>query len=115
MSNLSNTLNNTAEFSVAVSNLSNPLSNTAELSVAEKRASIVEMLRVNKCIITFVKKDGTDRVMQCTLKEGVVVPYEKKTERTREVKEDLLPVWDLEANAWRSINVSTVKSLEFIL
>jgi hypothetical protein len=52
--------------------------------------------------------------MQCTLQEGVVIPHEKKTERTVEPKDNVLPVWDLEANAWRSINIETIQNVEVL-
>jgi len=58
--------------------------------------------------ITFIKKDGTTRVMKCTLREDAITPYEKKTERVRTVNENVLSVWDLEANSWRSINKDTI-------
>lgn len=65
--------------------------------------------------VVFTKSDGTEREMFCTLKEGVVVPYEKKTERVKETtSEDILPVWDTRKLAWRSFKYSAVKSAEQI-
>jgi len=89
-------------------------SNPNDWTLEQKRETIAAMLRRNDCIVTFTKKDGTERKMKCTLKEGVAIPYEKKTDRTREGSVEILPVWDLEANGWRSINVSTMQSLEFL-
>ena len=77
------------------------------------RTVLSKLLRDHNLTITFTKKDGTERVMRCTLQEGVAIPYEKKTERTREGNADILPVWDIEANGWRSVTISTIK--EFIV
>jgi hypothetical protein len=44
----------------------------------------------------------------CTLKEGVVVPHEKKTERVKEVNDEVLAVWDCEKNAWRSFRFDSI-------
>ena len=73
---------------------------------------IKDMLTLTSCTVTFTKKDGTERVMKCTLNPDVVTPYEKKTDRIRESNDDILPVWDLEANAWRSITVSKIQTIE---
>jgi hypothetical protein len=83
-------------------------------SLNNSKESIATLLRHCDATITFTKKDGTERVMKCTLREGVAVPYEKKTERTREAKADILPVWDIEANGWRSVNVSSIQTIEII-
>ena len=77
------------------------------------RAEITTALREQNAEITFTKKDGTDRVMKCTLRSDVAIPYEKKTDRTREGKENILPVWDLEADAWRSVNIETIKEVNY--
>lgn len=81
-------------------------------SLAEKKDALKTLLKAADCTVTFTKKDGTERVMKCTLRESVAIPYEKKTDRTREPKEDILPVWDLEANAWRSVTVSQIQTVE---
>jgi hypothetical protein len=73
------------------------------------KAELAEFLKERPATVTFTKKDGTTRIMYCTLQEGVVVPHEKKTDRTKEPNDSILPVWDLEANAWRSINVETIQ------
>lgn len=77
------------------------------------RAELTASLKSQYADITFVKKDGTKRVMKCTLIESVAIPYEKKTDRTREGKENILPVWDLEANGWRSVNTETIEDVRF--
>lgn len=85
-----------------------------DFSLNNSKESIANLLRAVTATVTFIKKDGTVREMKCTLRADVAIPYEKKTDRVREAKEDILPVWDLEAYAWRSITVSTIQSIEVL-
>jgi hypothetical protein len=82
--------------------------------VANFKSNIQNLLRTWEAKITFTKKDGTERVMHCTLKEGVVVPHEKTTDRVKQPKDDLLSVWDIEAQGWRTVNVPTISVVEII-
>lgn len=77
------------------------------------RAELQQALSKLNADITFTKKDGTERVMKCTLRSDVVVPYEKKTDIVREGKDNIMPVWDLEAEAWRSVNMETIKEVTY--
>lgn len=91
------------------------LNNSESISTTNpnfSRAEITKALNEQNAEITFTKKDGTKRVMKCTLRSEVAIPYEKKTDRTREGKPNILPVWDLEADAWRSVNVETIEKVE---
>ena len=78
------------------------------------KTELSAILREGPAVVTFTKKDGTVRRMQCTLQESVAIPYEKKTDRTKEPKDNVLPVWDLEASSWRSINIETIQSVEVL-
>lgn len=62
--------------------------------------------------VTFTNKDGTERVMKATLKEGIVVPYENKTGVTREPNPKIVAVWDVENEGWSSIPVDCLKWVE---
>jgi hypothetical protein len=67
--------------------------------------------------ITFTKADGTERVMKCTLDRNLVPPQEKKSEvkriseQIRSVSPDVLPVYDVEAQGWRSFRWDSIKSI----
>ena len=76
------------------------------------RDFLVNELRNGNVKVTFTKTDGTERVMVCTLQESVVVPYEKKTEKVKQPNEDILPVWDLDNDAWRSFKLSSIAAIE---
>lgn len=70
-------------------------------------------LKYGPVTITFVKKDGTERTMLCTLKEDQVKYHEKKTERTKEINEEVCPVFDIEKQEWRSFRFDSVKEVRF--
>lgn len=72
-------------------------------------------LKMGPVTITFEKKDGTERKMVCTLKEEDVKYHEKKTDRVKEVSEDICPVFDIEKQEWRSFRYDSVKEVMFDL
>ncbi len=69
-----------------------------------------QMLYDNILSVKFVKKDGTERKMRCTLR-GDMIPalqgtQEAAQKRTR--SDEALAVWDLEKNAWRSFRFDSI-------
>jgi hypothetical protein len=66
------------------------------------------MLTTDIVNVKFKKADGSERLMKCTLLEGWVKEYEKKSEKTRPVSEDTLSVWDVEKNGWRSFRYDSI-------
>lgn len=96
-----------------MSNSVNIMTTDLNSSPSNTKADLVNNLRQQYADITFTKKDGTLRVMKCTLKEGIAIPHERKTDRVRESKDNILPVWDIEADAWRSVNIETIESVRF--
>ena len=86
---------------------------TSPFDTPEARTWLSDALHRGPVEVVFTKSDGTERKMQCTLQEGVVVPHEKKTERVKEKHDDVFAVWDLEKSAWRSFKLSTVISVSF--
>jgi hypothetical protein len=80
---------------------------------------LVEKLLVEEVTITFTKADGTDRTMLCT-KQFSKIPQEfhpktdkvvKLDENGNAIETDLISVWDLEKQGWRSFNFSKVKAI----
>lgn len=64
--------------------------------------------------VKFTKKDGTERVMKCTLHPDVLPKQEIKenTDKVERIKNDsVIPVYDLEAKGWRSFTVNSVKEV----
>lgn len=82
-------------------------------STPEAREWITGVLRNGPATVTFTKRDGSTRVMKCTLQEGVAIPHQHTTDRVKEVNPSVLPVWDIESSAWRSFRLDTITSFEF--
>jgi hypothetical protein len=73
---------------------------------------INELLRTTEVLITFTKKDGSERVMRCTLNPDVLPKKEINEERTsRKISTTSIPVFDLDTQAWRSFTVRSVKNV----
>jgi len=79
------------------------------------RKWLISHLKYGPVTIYFTKKDGTERKMDCTLKEEDIVQYEKKTERVKTLNEETCPVFDLEKNEWRSFRYDSITKVEFTL
>lgn len=79
-----------------------------------------DMLRMGPVTVTFTKKDGDTRVMQCTLEEAAI-PEEHRPkplaegQTPRKRSDDSLSVWDLNANGWRSFIYRNVQGVSFTL
>jgi hypothetical protein len=79
------------------------------------RSWLKGILKNETATLTFQKKDGTMRVMKCSLREQDMPSYEKKTERVRTVNEESLSVVDLEKNEWRSFRFDSIRKIEFTI
>lgn len=88
------------------------------LNNVEHRDWLLNALRFGPVTVNFVKADGSDRSMACTLDESIIpsefVP-KAKTEGTIERKKspDALAVFDLENEGWRSFRWDAIKSVVF--
>ena len=72
------------------------------------------MLRMGPVTVTFLKVDGDEeRVIRCTLEEGVAIPHQKTTDRVKKPSDEVCPVWDLEKNQWRSFRYDSIVKIEF--
>ena len=72
---------------------------------------IRQSLLTNIIEVTFTKKDGTDRVMLCTLNKEYL-PEQKDLEEEiskRNKSDEVIAVWDVENNGWRSFRWDSVK------
>ena len=65
----------------------------------------------NKVTVTFTKKDGSVRVMNCTLDPSILPEYVETEARKKAVNDDILAVWDLDALAWRSFRWDSVTNI----
>ena len=72
------------------------------------RQEIIDLLQNNTCLVTFKKKDETERRMLCTLQQSVV-PAVKGTGVKK--TDDVISVFDIEKEDWRSFRVDSVISV----
>ena len=73
-----------------------------------------ENLKSGLCV-TFTKKDGSERLMWCTLSESKI-PSEFAPKGSEKAKSDeVLPVFDVESDGWRSFRWDSIKKVEFSL
>jgi len=75
------------------------------------------MLKVTDMTVTFTKKDGTERVMKCTLKPDVLPVVETKPlaegKQPRKESTTSIRVFDLDKQEWRSFTTKKVTRVEF--
>jgi hypothetical protein len=69
--------------------------------------------------VVFTKKDGTERVMLCTTNPELVPKVEivegAEPKKERKANDEVMPVYDLEAAAWKSFRWDSVKQVRFEL
>jgi WYL_2, Sm-like SH3 beta-barrel fold len=72
-----------------------------------------EVLSNGVATVTFEKVDGTERTMKCTLLNEYLPPHTETTDESepRKQNDNIIAVWDIEKNDWRSFRVDSVKSL----
>ena len=76
------------------------------------KGDLIKTLSEGIAIVTFTKKDGTERVMRCTRNPSFIpAEFHPKTSDEKENLEasDNIRVFDVEKQGWRSFNYSTVK------
>lgn len=62
-------------------------------------------------IVTFEKTDGTLREMNATLQSSYLPEVkEKSTKKPRKENPNVVAVWDVDKDAWRSFRVNSIKS-----
>ena len=90
------------------------MSNFLNTSALESKDNILEALHDSVCTVEFVKADGTDRIMECTLNTKIVPSQPVKENAvvkvTKPLANHLVRVYDVDAAGWRTINLNTVKT-----
>lgn len=86
-----------------------------KLEKDELRKWLIGVLKEQPVDLKFEKKDGSVRKMKATLKSDMVVEYEKKTDKEKVVNEEVLAVFDLDKNEWRSFRLELLKEIRFTL
>ena len=73
------------------------------------RKWLAGMLEQSVVEVTFTKKDGTERVMNCTLLEDYL---SETTGAGRSSGSDALAVFDVDADGWRSFRWDSIKAVK---
>jgi hypothetical protein len=91
------------------------MSEKFDFSDVETRNWLRDLLKSEVVMLTFTKKDGTKREMLSTLCESRIPKSEKSTESagTRKYSDEAQPVYDVEAEGWRSFRWDSLSKLEF--
>ena len=97
-------------------NVYEPDQDTLDNDITVFRGWLKGVLTVQPATITFTKKDGTERVMNCTLRGDMLPVVEIKEDKApRKQNDSVLSVYDLDAQGWRSFTVNTVKRVSFTM
>lgn len=67
-----------------------------------------KLLSTDIVTVTFTKKDGSKREMVCTTMENYIPPVSGNSV----VSDNLVTVWDLEIQEWRSFKFDSVQSVD---
>jgi hypothetical protein len=66
------------------------------------KTEMLKLLKSGVVVVTFKKKDGSERVMNASLRSDLIIPYEKKTERVLNRNDEVQSVFDVDLQEWRS-------------
>ena len=69
--------------------------------------ALVNTLQNGVAFVTFYKRDNTVREMTCTL-QTARISYENKTTGERKRNDDVLVVWDMGKQQWRSMRKDSI-------
>jgi len=79
---------------------------------------ITKLLQSHRCEVTFTKVNGDIRVMPCTLRADVLPPKpireNAENAKTKTPVPDVISVWCLDRQEWRSFRVNNVVSVVVI-
>jgi hypothetical protein len=79
------------------------------------KSELSEMLRNRRLEVSFIKKDGSLRVMNCTLLEKYLPPLMEDAETTTKDNPDVLAVWDIDNNGWRSFRLDSITEVRIVI
>ena len=91
--------------------MTNSLNTTTDQSNSSWRNEYLKQALLDDVVeVLFVKKDGTERRMICTLKPDLLPAQTDLEEQVQKKTSnpDVLAVWDLENQGWRSFRYDSV-------
>lgn len=81
------------------------------MSVEQRRQELHTLLTQGTYTVTFTKTDGSERVMPCTLVESMIPAHAQPQGTGRARSADVMSVWAIESQGWRSFKLANVKSV----
>lgn len=73
---------------------------------------LVDELKQKVVTVSFTKKDGTERIMKCTLDPSILPKsHVSEDKEPKKKNSNTIAVYDVEANAWRSFVVRNVNQI----
>jgi hypothetical protein len=79
------------------------------------KQELKEIFSKNIVNLTFKKVDGSERTMKCTLKSDLLPEQtNKETTKKKAENENVLPVWNIDEQAFRSFRVDSVINYETV-
>jgi len=90
----------------------------ASLKGIPTRMDLQNILSQNVLVVDFTKLNGDRRVMTCTLREDMKPPATKNDtmsqKKVRELNDEVVSVWDVNAKGWRSFRYARINSVEIV-
>lgn len=90
----------------------------ATLKGIPTRDDLKNMLAQNVMVVDFTKLNGDKRVMTCTLREDMKPRATKEDtmsqKKVRDLAEEVISVWDVNAKGWRSFRYARVNSVDVV-
>ena len=91
----------------------------ANLKGIPTKEQLMEMLRKEIVEVTFLKLDGDERKMPCTLMPSLLPPATKEDpltqKKVREISDKVVAVWAIESKGFRSFRYDRVTKVEVLL
>lgn len=76
-----------------------------------EKETIKQILQQTVGTVVFTKADGSERTMKCTLQESFLpISENKESTKTKSENQDVLSVWDIESQGWRSFRLDSIIS-----
>ena len=101
-----------------VGNVSSVSETVASLKGIPTKTDLQNLLSQNVLIVDFTKLNGDKRVMTCTLREDMKPRASKddtmSQKKVRELNEEVVSVWDVNAKGWRSFRYARINSVDIV-
>lgn len=88
---------------------------TFEFKTKKEKEWLISLLRSEIVELTFIKKDGTERIMKCTLAEEKIPSENAPKGVERKKSDEAVAVFDLENEGWRSFRWDSLTNISFTI